>query len=97
MIQISDGKPRKMKSYMKLLNVVFSPAILSMVQEQSTYLLRGPHMVLLVPSVCAGRQGSHCVFLCVPVKGTGCARGLSGLEEAWGWEEDIPVCDNLTS
>ena len=36
------------------------------------------------------------MLLCVLVKGTGCARGLSGLEGAWDREEDIPGHDNLT-
>lgn len=50
---------------MKLLNVVPSLAILYMVQEQSHMSVKGPHVVLLMPSVCV-------------VKGNpGCAKGLS--------------------
>ena len=70
---------------MKLLNVVLSLAILYMVQEQSHMSVKGPHRVLLMPSVCV-------------VKGNpGCAKSLSGLEDAWDWDEDVQVCGNLTS
>lgn len=47
--------------------------------------VKGPHVVLLMPSVCV-------------VKGNpGCAKGLSGLEDARDWDEDIRVWGNLTS
>lgn len=97
MIKYSDGKPRKMKSYMKFLSAVFSLVILYMVQEQTHRPVKRSSHGSLILSACAGRQESHWVLLCVLVKVTGCARGLSGLEEAWDWEEDIPVCDILTS
>lgn len=95
MIKIPDGNPRKMRSYEIIqCGVLFCHPLYG--TRAVPRLLRGPHTILLILSTCVGRGWSHSVLLCVLVKGTGCVRGLSGLEGAWDREEDIPGHDNLT-